>query len=274
VTSARTAIIGDNCVDAYVSPPLGAAVGGNGVNVAVHLALAGHGADYFGAVGQDGAGAWIRDSLRRAGVGVDHLVEVPGRTSVTQVAVHGNEREFLSYERGVGDDYVLQDIDAVTLRVLAGYARIHVVRLASSVMSGLMAVLDVPISCDLGPDWAVDAVRGLDVAFASAEGSERSRAADIARVLVEGGAKVAVVTCGAAGSVCYDGRRSIALGAVNCGVIDTLGAGDSFIAAFLAGRLENTELEACVQRGATLAAVTCGHLGGWPQELVPLEAVL
>jgi fructoselysine 6-kinase len=105
---------------------------------------------------------------------------------------------------------------------------------------------------------------GLAVAFASAGPSIAEGEARAARLLAEG-ARTAVVTCGAAGSVASDGKTLARTGATPVDVVDTLGAGDTFIAGFLAARLDGRDLEQCLRAGRDLAATTCGHLGGFPQ---------
>ncbi len=53
-------------------------------------------------------------------------------------------------------------------------------------------------------------------------------------------------------------------------VVDTLGAGDTFIAGFLAARLGGGSLQYCLEAGRNLASDTCRHLGGFPQAPVML----
>ena len=73
------------------------------------------------------------------------------------------------------------------------------------------------------------------------------------------------MTCGAAGSVAAEGKTVARTDAIPVDVVDTLGAGDTFIAGFLAARLAIDSLERCLEAGRDLAAATCGHIGGFPQ---------
>jgi fructoselysine 6-kinase len=53
-------------------------------------------------------------------------------------------------------------------------------------------------------------------------------------------------------------------------VVDTTGAGDSYIAGFLAARAAGSDVPQSMRAGARVAARTCGHLGAWPQDGAPL----
>jgi fructoselysine 6-kinase len=53
-------------------------------------------------------------------------------------------------------------------------------------------------------------------------------------------------------------------------VVDTCGAGDAFIAAFLVSRLAGASLAACLRAGAEAGARACTFVGAFPQ---PLGAV-
>ena len=48
-------------------------------------------------------------------------------------------------------------------------------------------------------------------------------------------------------------------------VIDTTGAGDAYIAGFLAARLNGADVPMAMAAGHTCAAACCGHPGGFPQ---------
>ena len=52
-------------------------------------------------------------------------------------------------------------------------------------------------------------------------------------------------------------------GSIPVKVVDTLGAGDSYIAGFLLSWLEGLPIPACMEAGAKNAAVTIAYQGAW-----------
>jgi fructoselysine 6-kinase len=113
---------------------------------------------------------------------------------------------------------------------------------------------------------AVDkSVEGLAVAFDSA-GTD----AELGRVklgqMLASGAGCAVVTLGVAGSLASDGRTTVSAGIQPVHAVDTTGAGDSFIAGFLSAFADDQPLQTCLELGSARAAITCGHIGGFPQD--------
>ena len=79
----------------------------------------------------------------------------------------------------------------------------------------------------------------------------------------EQGAGLVIATLGENGSVAYDGKEFVASGIVEADVVDTLGAGDSYIAGFLNKALEGEPLKRCMEAGAKKAALTISHFGAW-----------
>ena len=72
-----------------------------------------------------------------------------------------------------------------------------------------------------------------------------------------------IVTLGDKGSLCYDGQRFYKYGIVECEVVDTMGAGDSYIAGFLLGILRGKDIEECMRMGAENATITLQYYGAW-----------
>ncbi len=91
----------------------------------------------------------------------------------------------------------------------------------------------------------------------------------VAREWLERGVEIVALTFGARGCRVYAGERAISLEAPRVRVVDTIGAGDAFMAGFLAGLLETGGLDGCTwpaivaaaERGTRNAAATVAVAG-------------
>ncbi|WP_428425192.1 PfkB family carbohydrate kinase [Pararhizobium sp.] len=262
----RFAAVGDNCVDRF-QPPVGQSlIGGNAINVAVQLALLGHETYYFGAVGRDADGERTRDLLVSKGVRVDYLQVLPGETAYTNIDITENgDRIFAFEEFGVCADYIPSEAD---FAALIGMDHVHVGWIADG---GLVRRRVAGTGASVSQDLSVNndpihlGVEGLRIAFGSA-GEDRQKAEAMMQGYIANGAKLAVVTRGGEGSAVLAGREHAETGITPVDVIDTTGAGDSFIAGFLHAYVSGGNLQASLASGRQCAARTCGHFGGFPQE--------
>jgi fructoselysine 6-kinase len=251
---ALTACVGDNCIDRYVGDVASDLPGGNALNVAVRL-----GADYYGSVGDDDEGRLLVDRARSAGVGVDGVEVRPGRTGVTLVQLEGGERRFLREEYGASAEFRVSQALAARL---AGYRWVHVARQPDAIeVAPALRAAGVPLSCDFCDVWdaglAAALAPHLEVAFFSGDGEAAAEAA-------RRGATIAVATLGDGGSVAYTSSGRYEQAALPTVIVDTLGAGDALIAAFIAAALDGADPRASLRAGAEAAADACSHLGAWP----------
>jgi fructoselysine 6-kinase len=251
---AEIACVGDNCIDRYVGDVQYDLPGGNALNVAVHLS-----GDYYGAVGDDREGRSIVEQARAAGVGV-HGIEVrPGRSGVTLVQLEQGERRFVREVYGVAAEYRVSEIVAGELR---GYRWVHMARQPDAVVRApLLRAAGVALSYDFCDVWdaelAARLAPDLDVAFFS---GDRGAAAEA----VAHGARIAVATLGGGGSLACSPHGRIEQPALPAEIVDTLGAGDALIAAFIAATLRGADARDSLRAGAEAAADACGHPGAWP----------
>jgi fructoselysine 6-kinase len=264
------AAIGDNTIDLYVGRDSYSFVGGNAVNVAVQITRLGRPAWYLGAVGPDAAGQQVRDALVACGVDTWGLVQAPGRTSTSRIRVDkAGVRHFESEDFGVCDGYLP---DAETLERAAECGAVHI-----GLMPGAHPVREffasrgVLVSQDCGVTIRPHGYRRMGIAFCSQEAAGIP-AERIAEDAVNGGATLAVVTCGDKGSIAFDGRITWRASAVEVEVVDTTGAGDAYAAGFLHARLNGADVDQAMKTAAEHAAKACTHFGAWPQEPGPVPA--
>ena len=265
------ACIGDNCIDRFLPPVDDCLVGGNALNVAVQLALLERRSHYFGAVGDDAAGAAVSSALAAQGVGIERLRMMTGqRTAFTDIEIsEDGERTFAFEEFGACATYVPSAGDLGRLRLMR---HVHIGWLngvgdVKRALAGSGVTLSQDLTVNNSPENLSPA--GLDIAFCSAEPDEADAAA--AR-LIAGGARLAVVTLGASGSMVSDGRATFIAAAPPVTPEDTTGAGDAFIAGFIHAYLAGMTLEQALALGTGRAAVACLHRGGFPQ--TPLKGII
>jgi fructoselysine 6-kinase len=257
--------VGDCCIDVYAGEGV-SAVGGNALNVAVAWAGMGLESRYLGAVGDDEYGARVVATAAAAGVDVSGVRTIAGTTGVTIIELLADGDRVLAHEDvGVSAGYrplaaeldALPVVDWVHCATLGDGFRDVVANIARRCGR---------VSYDFSTRHACDGLDGIEVAFYSLDGSPADAEALAARAIA-GGAALAVVTQGAAGSVAVDAGGSVRQPALSVAARDTCGAGDSYAAALVAARLQGLGLVECVERAAAAAAETCQILGAWRQEL-------
>jgi fructoselysine 6-kinase len=261
----RIAVVGDNCIDKFLPPVGQALIGGNAVNVAVQLARIGHESFYLGAVGPDEDGRRTRDALTVNGVDVTYMQERPGKTAHTDIEIlPSGERVFLLEDFGVCRGYRPSSDDLTALEAMD---HVHIGWLDDGGALRLaLAAAGTSVSQDISVNAAPEhlGIEGLSIAFGSA-GEDDAAVEAMINGFLSAGAGVAVVTRGANGSVAATAAERAGTGIKAVEMVDTTGAGDSFIAGFLSAYLQGGSLKTAVEAGRDRAALACGHVGGFPQ---------
>ncbi|SJZ86798.1 fructoselysine 6-kinase [Consotaella salsifontis] len=256
--------VGDNCIDYYAALDA-ARPGGNAVNVAVNVVRCGGQAAYVGVVGDDHHGRLLLDALRNEGVDISHVRIAPGKTAVTQVSLDNGERVLGEYDDGVQADFRLTDSD------LAFVAQHDLLTagLWGHVEHDLAAVraLNVPIAfdCATEPGHAIVdvALPSVDVAFFSADRAPDDALRDQLRSLAARGPRLVVATLGEYGSAAWTEGRMITCPAEPTRVVDTMGAGDSYIGAFCWAMVTGASIADCMKAGTRSATRTLLLDGAW-----------
>jgi len=238
--------------------------GGNPVNVAVYLKELGADPAYIGWVGFDQYGDLMKEKIRKKGVDITHLSTKEGKTAITQVELNGNDRCFGDYDEGVMASFCLtkEEVEFVGTHQLVhagiwGHAEGNYPLFKEM---GLLTSFD--FSDYLDHDLVKSLSPFVDYAFFSYtkdDGYIRQFLKDVKNQ----GPQIAVATLGENGSLAYDGKQFYQSGTVKTEVVDTMGAGDSFISGFLYGILKGLSISECMKLGSKTAAKTIGYFGAW-----------
>lgn len=263
----RLLAVGDNCVDHYVE--LGRRFpGGNALNVAVYASrLPGVEADYVGVLGTDSEGDFMLNQIQAVGLDISLLLRRKGETAVTTILVRDGERVFADYREGVQMNAVLP---RESLPEISRYDLVHftVWGFGREHAEWMRKTHGVKLSCDFSSqldDPRTEIMPSLDYSFFSGAGLIREGVdpEDKIRELKERTPGLVVMTLGEHGSLVYDGEELYCGEASSVEVVDTLGAGDGYIAGFLCARLWGEPIQKAIIKGNEAARNICTRLGAW-----------
>jgi len=235
------------------------AAGGAPANVAAALARLGIPVAFIGKVGGDAFGQSLRETLAAEGVVVRGMVEAPtARTALAFVGSDGRGgREFVFYHRGMADTLLrAEEVD----RELIANARIFhfgSVTLATEPSraataaaaqwareAGCLVSFDPNVRLEVwdspghAQDSMIDALRVVDVVKVSSDEltflTGTSDPTEACHILREHGPTVAIVTLGGGGCYYQTPSASGHVPGISVEAVDSLGAGDAFVAGVLA----------------------------------------
>lgn len=255
--------LGDNTVDYYIHQGM-AYPGGNAVNVAVLAKRYGHQGSYLGCLGTDERGRFLLDTLNAEAVDTSHCKVIEGVTSKCEVALVAGDRVFGESCHGVTARLNLTDEDYT---YIAQHDIVHssIYSYAEDMLADIKRSAEL-LSFDFSSNWTSDYLEKCaphtDRAFLSLPGKSSADAENLAKKIYALGPNLVVITMGASGSLAYDGNVVYRQGVEQVEAVDTLGAGDAFIARFLV-ELDNTTIPEALSRAAASAAENCRTNGAF-----------
>lgn len=257
--------IGDNVVDRYLD--LGAFYpGGNAVNVAVHARRCDVAAAYIGAVGTDRAGRAVLAALRAEGVDTTGVRVVDGPNASAEVRVVDGNRAFGRGDAGVSRFRLDQgDLAAASAAAIVHTGECSMLEDQLPRLRGSARRLSFDFS-ERPLDYVTAYAPLVDVAVRSCPGATREEAVHAAWHLRSLGPQVVAVTLGAAGAVVLVGEEVAWATAPKAPVVDTLGAGDAFIARLLTGLLSDEPVASLVGAATAYASASCASYGAFGHE--------
>lgn len=264
-------------------------VGGSPLNVAVGLARLGRATTFASQVADDVSGRSIRSHLEASGVVVRDLLPTPTRTPTASALI--SEDGSASYQFDL-------EWDPSRLPEVTGHEAVHVGSLATVMDPGALGVVElVAAAADQGVTVSFDPNVRLAVEADPEVWRHAFRAIaphatilkmsdEDARVLFPGvdpdelvgqlatGNRIVALTRGGSGVRLGTARGQVHVAARRTKVVDTIGAGDSYMATMLdwcgrrgwptGDRTDTAELTVLGELASSVAAVTCSRPGADP----------
>ena len=270
------------------APSLGLGVGGAESNVAIGLARLGTDVAWCGRVGDDALGVLVQREIRAEGVQTHVCVDPDAptglmikerRTPATQKVAYyraGSAGSRLAPEdipAGLVEDADLLHVSGITA-ALSPVARATLLDAVDRARStGVSVSFDINHRASLWSEaearaFSRDLLERVDLVFAGEDeaalvvGSHR-RVEDAAAELAALGPPEVVVKRGAQGALSLVAGELHSAPAVPVDVVDTVGAGDAFVAGYLAERVASGSPAARLALGVTTAAFVCLVPGDW-----------
>lgn len=279
----RLIAIGDNVCDKYLSRGK-MYPGGQCVNTCVYAKMNGAETAYLGKYGSDKVAECVQDTLKKLGIDDSRCRHYEGENGFAMVTLKGNDRVFLGSNKGGIAKEHAYGFGKEDLEYIRTFHLIYT-NLNSYIEDDLKLLKEtgVPVAYDFSTRWTHEylgrvcpyiGVAILSCAHLTAEEREREM-----RLVQSYGVKIVLGTMGEDGSYVLYKDKFLYSPAVHAeDVIDTMGAGDSYFAAFLCSLLEtwetggiaegsdeamNRRLEEAMKKGAVFAAKMCAEEGAF-----------
>jgi fructokinase len=280
---------------AYVPRP-----GGSPFNVAVTVGRLGVPAGFLGSVSSDFFGSRLVDALHASSVDTRYVVRLNRPSILAFVNLESAEPQYTFYDSEAAPRFwsPAAELDEdVTILHLAFGAVLPIDEPAGGNFVELFTRNKGRRILTLDPNVRANVIAGrearyrgrlttllgladlIKISTADLQWLDPQLApAAAAEAWLAGGASLVVVTSGAAGSTAYlRGSRSVTCPAPKITLVDTVGAGDSFMGALLAGldmcgvraprqldAIDTATLENVVAFATRVSAITCGRAGADP----------
>jgi len=266
--------------------PDGKRPGGAPMNVAYHLHKLGLHSHLISSIGNDEAGKELLDFLNRIGVG-SNWVQIDDNHETSQVLASINEENEVSYEivAPVAWDYIkweenmeelIKESDAFVFGSLGSRNEASRATLFRMLDNARYRVFDVNLRAPhYSPEFVSDLLKRADmVKINSAElgliaewnGISYSKELDcIESIFSKFGMNEILITKGPHGATYYNKNLTYEYPAYSISVADTIGSGDSFLAAFLAMKLAGEPLEVALDYAVAMGAFITAQSGACPE---------
>ncbi|PCJ91205.1 MAG: carbohydrate kinase [Hyphomicrobiales bacterium] len=281
-------------------------VGGSPANVAVGISRLGVKSGFAGGISTDFFGDQIRAHLQQSDVDFSFSPAMQNSSTLAFVALDSEEPQYAFFdENSANRNYVVPSTEELARAATAlhfGSFSIGVEPLGTKLETIMASCsdthlisLDPNIRADLIPDEQAYRARLkrcyahahiIKISIADLEWLEPKKPYQlVAQEWLQGGAQLVVITHGSKGSHAFTNKDDVKFGATKTEIVDTVGAGDSFMSGLLAylhgenvltpKTIENLDIgtiEKALGFASKCAAITVSRAGANPPYLAELQA--
>ena len=249
----RVAAVGDNCVDVYYTlnrfyPT------GNAVDFAINLKKLGQDVSLVSIQGDDVFGVSVENVLKKYGGDLTHFYKGGRQTAAAQMNIINGDRIHEKFDKNVLADFTLdrERLDFVKqfdLVYSEKWSRIG--RYIKDIKNGNNIMIH-DFSKRLADPGNEEILPYLDYAFFSYEKLDET-IKDFLKSTQKKTGRIVIAMLGGDGSLAYDGSRYYREPAKQVEIVNTVGAGDAYVAGFTKGLCEGLGLPECMHRGKETA---------------------
>lgn len=266
--------IGDNVVDCYLDQDL-YYPGGNCVNVAVNAKRAGaEKASYIGIIATDDKALHLKQSLTIEGISYDYSREVKGISGQPKVNLTSDgDRIFVGGPKDTVQHIVKIKLTQKDLDFIMKHDIAHSSCYSSFEEEIPLLAKVIPISFDFSdqhdPKYLAKVCPYLSYGFFSGSELTDDELEYLITEISKYTIKVVGITRGSKPALFINEGKRYYQAPKPTEVIDTMGAGDSFIGGFLRAFVDGLSMEKSLELAAENAMRTCSFFGafGYPNEL-------
>lgn len=262
--------------------------GGADSNVAIGLARLGHSVRWISSLGADAFGTMITSKIAEQGVDVHVDYSDVRQTGLMVKSPSSSTERFVSFYRA-GSAASAMGPDRIDEKMLAGAKILHVTGITPALSSSCLQLVrsSVQLAKNLGAKVSFDVnfrpalwreeiasplYRELATEADFVFGDLRELAmlvdgyndiADLLRQVAAMGPGIVVLKEGESGATAIAAGEIYSQPAFEVEVLDTVGAGDGFVAGFLSGQLDAASVQESLFRATFCGAQVCTDLGDW-----------
>ncbi|MEJ9305176.1 fructoselysine 6-kinase [Priestia megaterium] len=260
--------VGDNVVDYYkdqgkIYP------GGNALNVAVfYNRLSNHQSSYMGIVGNDESAEHVVNTLQQEKMDISRVRRAVGENGMAIVTLdEQGDRVFVGSNKGGVQSRLKLMLNELDLTYIRQHDLLH-----TSVFSHLESDLPllhkiIDISFDFSTRYDEEYLQQvcpyISYAFFSGSSLPEEECMNLIKRVHLLGTSVVCVTRGEEGALLSVENQLFKQPIIPTNVVDTLGAGDSFIAGFLSSYLPEKNIAKALHNGSLVASQTCQNYGAF-----------